>query len=708
MNHLPRLLLASANPKKLKELQDTAASLGVDVSGPADWVAQRQALWATSVLPPLPEVAEDGDSFVANGLLKALSALRHARTHGDMEVSVLADDSGLCLAALGGKPGLHSARWADVQGLPADPGQSTDARNRMQVLQDLAIQPEKLAEPPSRRAWFECTLVLAGPLAAGPGSGRTDDGLPWRAFVGRCYGRLLDHEQGDGGFGYDPLFLSDELGQTFAQATAEQKHAVSHRGRAMAKLAAYLQQRPAWLEDAKPMYLRPLGLDVLTEALRRSLEKDLRYADSALEMALGQAPQLGAKERQAAAQIHWHTLRRLGMLALASMALRGRQKPEHGVDPRQCDPKQARVLALLALSDLDPHGAPRQVTKKNEPTALHGLLQRNPALGQNLPASADQMATALRAASYATHTWSVDDRAGLELGYTPELVKQVREQWDQERADLVLRYLNHRGPLTLRVHPTKATRAAVQTELAKQDIVTIAIPGLPHGLWCLESARVTATAAFAEGRIEIQDEGSQRIAQIADVRPGYTVLDWCAGAGGKTLALGAALAGKGRLVACDTHPDRLEQCKRRAERAVLAVETRVLDKSERPLRDLVGACDVVVVDAPCSSTGALRRNPELRWHLDADWLGRFPEQQLAIARRAALHCKLGGTLVYATCSLMRRENEDVVAALVGDGAQFELQSSERIGAANPEWLATRPVPEFGPDGFFVAVLKRIR
>ncbi|MBI5607662.1 MAG: hypothetical protein HY902_02155 [Deltaproteobacteria bacterium] len=706
MNHLPRLLLSSANPKKLKELQETAARLGVQALGPADWLAQRQALWTSSPLPPLPEVAENGETFVENGLLKALSALRHARHHGDMEVSVLADDSGLCVAALGGKPGLHSARWADLQGRKADAELATDARNRKQLLEDLA-------QAGDRSAWFECTLVLAGPLAAGPGCGHSDDGLPWRAFVGRCHGHLLQTEQGEGGFGYDPLFWSRELGQTFATAAAEQKHAVSHRGRAMAQLGAYLQQRPAWTGEQKPMYLRPSGLDVLTEALRRSLEKDLRYADAALEMALGHAPQLGAKERQAAAQIHWHTLRRLGLLALASLALRGRQKPEHALDPRACDPRQARLLALLALSDLDPHGAPRQPTKKNEPTALHGLLQRNPALANNLPASADQMATALRAASYASHGWPADERAAVELGYTAEFVRQLREQWDGERADLVLRYLNHRGPLTLRVNPTKCSRAQVAAELAKQDIATIAIPSLPNGLWCLESARVTATAAFAEGRIEIQDEGSQRIVQAAAVVPGQTVLDWCAGAGGKTLALGAALSAtpgsaNGRLVACDTHADRLEQCKRRAERANLAVETRVLDKSERPLRDLVGACDVVVVDAPCSSSGALRRNPELRWHLDADWLGRFPAQQLAIARRAAQHCKVGGTLVYATCSLMQRENESVVADFLASGAPFELLSSERIGAADPAWLATHPAPEFGPDGFFVAVLRRIR
>lgn len=685
----PRLLLASGNAKKLTEFADLCRGIGVDVVSPAEWVTAKRL--------PLPEVDEDGDTFLANGLKKALAAAAHLRAAGDMTTSVLADDSGLCVQALRGMPGVRSARWAGAKA--GGDRAAIDALNRAKLLSDLAAADD-------RTAWFECTLVLAGPLAEGPGCGRGEGGVPWRAFVGQSRGQLLKEERGEGGFGYDSLFLSDDLGLTFAQAEAAAKHAVSHRGRAMAWLTAYLQLRSDPQEEKKPLYLRPVGILTLGEALRRSLEQELRYADQALEQALGLHPQLGSKERQAVAELHWYALRRLDHLALAVQALRGTPPPKCAQDPRALPSKMAGLAALLTLADLDATGQPRDSAKKGEGTALDGLAKRNPGVAATWPAAPSQLTTALRAAAFAARVLPEPHKTAMQLGFHPDLVQVLDQELGPAHSRAAMAYLNQRAPLTLRVHASRAQRQQVAAELLEEGLATLAIPGLANGLWSLQPARITATRPYQDGRLEIQDEGSQRIAAALAVKPGETVIDWCAGAGGKTLALAAAMSGKGRLVACDTHPERLAECKRRAERAHVHVETRVLEKLEKPLADLVAGADAVLVDAPCSSTGALRRNPELRWHIDRSWVERFPEQQLTILLRAAQHVKAGGRLVYATCSLLRRENEGVVASFLAAAPGFVKVAEERIGPANGAWLATYPLARFGPDGFYWCAFRR--
>ncbi len=687
----PRLLLASGNGKKIDELTALCLDIGVEVISPAQWAAPKRT--------PLPEVEENGDTFLANSLKKALSALSHLRAAGDLTTSVLADDSGLCVTALQGRPGVRSARWAGAA--PDRDRSGVDALNRAKLLGDLATADD-------RSAWFECTLVLAGPLAEGPGCGRGEGGLPWRAFAGQTRGQMLKEERGEGGFGYDPLFLSDDLGATFAEADAHAKHAVSHRGRAMAWLAAYLQLRPDPAEEKKPLYLRPVGILTLGEALRRSLDQELRYADQALEQALGLHPQLGSKERQAVAELHWYALRRLDHLALAVQALRGTPPPKTAQDPRALPSKMAGLAALLTLGDLDATGQPRDAAKKGEGTALDGLAKRNPGVAATWPAAPSQLTVALRAAAFAARSLPEPHKTAMQLGFHPDLVQVLDQELGTAHSRAAMAYLNQRAPLTLRVHSSRAQRPQVAAELLEEGLATLAIPGLDHALWSLQPARITATRPYQDGRLEIQDEGSQRIAAAVAAKPGETVIDWCAGAGGKTLALAAAMGGKGRLVACDTHPDRLAECKRRAERAHVHVETRVLEKLEKPLADLVAAADAVLVDAPCSSTGALRRNPELRWHIDRSWVERFPDQQLAILLRAAQHVKAGGRLIYATCSLLRRENEGVVAAFLAAAPGFSKVAEERIGPANGAWLASHPLARFGPDGFYWCALRRGR
>jgi len=225
----------------------------------------------------------------------------------------------------------------------------------------------------------------------------------------------------------------------------------------------------------------------------------------------------------------------------------------------------------------------------------------------------------------------------------------------------------------------------------------------------VDAGRHLAAGTALEPLMVSLQASMQDLAQWVDAKPGELVLDWCAGAGGKTLALAAAMHNKGRLVALDKHAARLKECARRLERAgVTIATTKTLDGGSAPLSAFVGKADRVLVDAPCSSSGALRRNPELRWHLDADWLGRFPAQQLAIVSRAAQHVRKGGKLIYATCSLMRAENEGVVQAFLQRYPHFVLERQMRVGPANPDFLALGPLASDGPDGFYCAVLTRGR
>ncbi len=678
------LLLASGNAHKLAELTSLCAEVGLSVAGPDAWSRGR------SELPP---IVEDGATFLDNALKKSLSALRHARSCGDNDISVLADDSGLIVAKLGGAPGVISARYAGDD--------ATDADNRAKLLQELAD-----TEPKGRRAAFECTLILAGPLADGPGCGRSQDGIAWRGFWGRCEGAVISEERGSLGFGYDALFASDDLSKTFGEATEPEKNAISHRGRAMAAFAKYLELRRATTVELRPLFVRPIGLLTLGEALKRTLQNELRYADSALEQALAHAPQLGSKERQAVAELHWHALRRMDHLTLALLAMKGVGKPKAAPDPRTLDAKSSGLLALLSLADLDTAGQPRDATKKGDVSALDGLAKRSPGLAGSWPASPGQCTVALRAAAFAQRELPDPHRQAMAAGYTTAFLAALETELGRDHTELALRYLAQRAPLTLRANKTRTSAARLAEELLEDGIGTSPVPRLDDALWCLQPARVTQTRAFIEGRVEIQDEGSQRIAAMVAARPGETVIDWCAGAGGKTLALAASMRGEGRLMALDPHPERLVECKRRCERAGVRVDARVIEKGPKPLGELGDIADAVLVDAPCSSTGALRRNPELRWHLDSAWLDRFPEQQLAILMRAAHHVKRGGRLIYATCSLLRRENEDVVSALLANREEFDLVTEVRIGPANAQWLALHPLPGFGPDGFYCAVLRR--
>lgn len=272
------------------------------------------------------------------------------------------------------------------------------------------------------------------------------------------------------------------------------------------------------------------------------------------------------------------------------------------------------------------------------------------------------------------------------------------------------------APLDLRVNALKATRPGAIKALVAEGLHPQPTPLSPLGLRLEDRPNVAATAAFRDGLVERQDEGSQLAALLVDARPGQRVVDFCAGAGGKTLALAAAMENKGSLFACDVEEWRLERAGERLRRAGAHNVTRKALATHRDpwVKRHKAAFDRVLVDAPCSGTGAWRRNPDARWRTAPDDLARVVALQGEILDSACRLVKPGGRLVYVTCSLLPEENETQVARFLAAHADFrplpllqlwptltEAPAPAGLGDA----LTLSPETD-GTDGFFVAVLER--
>ena len=264
--------------------------------------------------------------------------------------------------------------------------------------------------------------------------------------------------------------------------------------------------------------------------------------------------------------------------------------------------------------------------------------------------------------------------------------------------------LLERAPLDLRVNRLKTTRSEMLPQLAD----AVAGDLSPDAIRLPEGTKVEAVPAFEQGLIEVQDEGSQVIVAACAATPGMTVVDLCAGAGGKTLALAGAMMGQGRLIASDVDRARLSRLAPRAERAGAGfIETRLLDGGREAggLADLEGAADVVLIDAPCSGTGTWRRNPEARWRLTPARLERLRTTQAHVLRFGAPLVRPGGRLVYAVCSLLEEEGPAQVQAFLDANPGWD--QLDPLSAGRPAGPGRRLTPAHdGTDGFFIAVLGR--
>jgi 16S rRNA (cytosine967-C5)-methyltransferase len=274
------------------------------------------------------------------------------------------------------------------------------------------------------------------------------------------------------------------------------------------------------------------------------------------------------------------------------------------------------------------------------------------------------------------------------------------------------------APLDLRVNTLKAKREDVQRALAEAGIEARPTPHSPWGLRIDGKPALSKLALFTEGHVEVQDEGSQLLALLTDAKRGEMVVDFCAGAGGKTLALGASMRNTGRLYAFDVSGHRLENLKPRLARSGLSNvhPAQIAHERDDRVKRLAGKIDRVLVDAPCSGLGTLRRNPDLKWRQSPQALAELQVKQKAILASAARLLKPGGRLVYATCSLLAAENEAVAEDFtVTEKDRFEpLPVAELLQAAHvseAESLVAGPFLRLWPhrhhtDGFFAAVWQR--
>lgn len=273
--------------------------------------------------------------------------------------------------------------------------------------------------------------------------------------------------------------------------------------------------------------------------------------------------------------------------------------------------------------------------------------------------------------------------------------------------------MNSPATVDLRVNTLKASRDEAGAALAAEGAEAAPTPLSPIGLRLAGRHTLPALEAFRRGLVEVQDEGSQLVALLTDARPGQSVADYCAGGGGKSLALAAAMENRGRLVACDIGAGRFGDLVKRCARAgATIVETHVMEDEGEDGLD-AGSFDRVLVDVPCSGTGAWRRNPDAKWRLSPDELTEHHARQARILDRAARLVAPGGRLVYATCSILASENAPRVDRFLAANTGFSLLPVADIWSD----IAYRPAPtdgaylmltpaRHGTDGFFAAVLER--
>jgi 16S rRNA (cytosine967-C5)-methyltransferase len=272
--------------------------------------------------------------------------------------------------------------------------------------------------------------------------------------------------------------------------------------------------------------------------------------------------------------------------------------------------------------------------------------------------------------------------------------------------------LNRPAPLDIRV--SRMSREAVQANLAADGIESEPTPYSPWGLRLKGKPALNKHPLFVEGVIEVQDEGSQILALLTGAKRGEMVCDFCAGAGGKTLALGSMMKNTGRLYAFDVAEKRLANLKPRLARSQLSnVHPQLLaNENDTKVKRLAGKFDRVLVDAPCSGLGTLRRNPDLKWRQNPDSVTELMGKQAAILASASRLVKAGGRLVYATCSLLPEENEAIVEAFVGAHPEFKLKpagavlAEQNIPLEMGDYLRLDPL-RHGTDGFFAAILEHV-
>ncbi len=269
--------------------------------------------------------------------------------------------------------------------------------------------------------------------------------------------------------------------------------------------------------------------------------------------------------------------------------------------------------------------------------------------------------------------------------------RELKGEWES-----VARAMNQIAPVYLRVNTLKANREEVQNQLRNEGIETEVVENLPHALKLRERKNVFITKCYLKGGFEVQDLSSQQVAPLLNPQPGERVVDACAGAGGKTLHLAALMKNKGKIVALDIHQRKLDELRKRANRAgAMLIETKVLD-SNKLVKRLAKTADALLLDVPCSGSGVIRRNPDTKWKFNANDWGRLLFTQKEILECYSLIGKPGARMVYATCSVFPSENDMQIESFLSQHPEWKLEFKNTI----------LPNAEMG-DGFFMALLHHV-
>lgn len=393
----------------------------------------------------------------------------------------------------------------------------------------------------------------------------------------------------------------------------------------------------------------------------------------------------GSKDRRWVTEFVYRALRRQGELDWA--ALEARLEPS---------PRSRCFLSLILFEEVPAAELPTRWTQ-----GPHGLAE----------------ITAEEADGYARAAELDLSRMPPEAaGNFPEwLCDKITAQYGERAADIMQAY-GHRAPVTLRVNGLKATRDDILATLKEEGIDAEPTDFSPDGIILNDRLNLSRHPLLEGGRIELQDESAQVAARLALARPGMSVVDFCAGGGGKSLAMAAGMAHQGKIYAFDTNARRMRDIQSRATRAgVTLIEPVAINGDDGDVdifAPLVGSVDRVFVDAPCSGSGTWRRQPDQKWKLTEERLTELTRLQADILNRAAPLVTPGGFLVYATCSILADENEAQVDAFLSAHPEFSLLPVRELwdtagldGSWERELFVTTPA-EGGRDGFFAAVLEK--
>ncbi len=401
----------------------------------------------------------------------------------------------------------------------------------------------------------------------------------------------------------------------------------------------------------------------LIEALSQVLSFE-HPADAVMSAFFRQQRKLGARDRQLISETVYAVLRRYYWLCAI-------------LEPSQPTPRNLAIAALLRLRG-------------------HNLRE----ISELLNDKEQTLATELKGRTPA-----------LSLSQQAELPQWVIDKLDWPEADLIAlgQALQQAAPLDLRVNTFKGKRKKILAQFADEGVDAEATPYSEIGIRLGKKVQLKDHPLFVDGQLEVQDEGSQLLGLLVGAKRGEMVVDFCAGAGGKTLLLASAMANRGRVYALDVAEKRLKNLSPRLKRSGVSNISTILinDEHDMRIKRLNGKIDRVLIDAPCSGMGTLRRNPDLKFRQSAKAVAELNVKQASILESAAHLLKPGGRLVYATCSLLQEENEDIVQAFLAKHPDFRLlpvaEALPKVELEMGDYLKLYPHLH-QTDGFFAAAM----